>query len=80
MTYLAREGSLKKGGWFAVKYFQMRLMVDRGQFCMMGLNVIRWLDCKWQDHWVSQNGTAKNDLVFTTIKLESRLRWCVYSK
>jgi hypothetical protein len=28
----------------------------------------------------SQNGTVEKDLVFTTIKLESRLSWCVYSK
>ena len=28
----------------------------------------------------SQNGTAEKDLVFTTIKLESRLSWCVYNK
>ena len=27
-----------------------------------------------------QNGTAEKDLVFTTIKHESRLSWCVYSK
>ena len=28
----------------------------------------------------SQNGIAENDLVSTTIKLESRLSWCVYNK
>jgi hypothetical protein len=27
-----------------------------------------------------QNGIAEKDLVFTTIKHESRLRWYVYSK
>ena len=30
----------------------MRFMVDRGQFCMMGLKVIGWLDYKGYDHWV----------------------------
>ena len=57
-------------------------MMDRGQFYMMGFK------CDWLvgsqrvgplGIW-SQDGTTEKDLVFTTIKLESRLSWCVYSK
>ena len=50
-------------------------MVGKGQFCMMGFK------CDWLVGSqrvgplgiLSQNGTTKKDLVFTTIKHESRL-------
>ena len=57
-------------------------MVDRGQFYIMGFK------CDWLVGSqrlgplgiFGQNGTTEKDLVFTTIKHESRLSWCVYSK
>ena len=57
-------------------------MMDRGQFCIIGFK------CDWffgsqrvapLGIW-GQNGIAEKDLVFTTIKHELRLSWCVYSK
>ena len=56
--------------------------MDRGQFCIIGFK------CDWffgsqrvapLGIW-GQNGIAEKDLVFTTIKHELRLSWCVYSK
>ena len=56
-------------------------MANRGQFFIMDFK------CDWLvgsqrvgplGIW-GQNGTAENDLVFTTIKHESRLSQCVYT-